>query len=475
MKASSAVLAIVSVALVLLAILVSADSRYLSLVALAWAILAFYLAAVIQTSSLTTPAHLVTWPLVFLPVSLVHFIWIAFIKPPLYAVIWALGIKSRRQSIAVAGVPITWAALQSSPHLKRHQQSKGFNLLLGHSRRRLVAARLGTEAHHLLITGITGAGKSSVIRTILAGLLLEGPGIFDRVEVHILDNKGGLGRHFLPIIKVFGDKIISRHDEDAILADLEALALRIVERQRVMDDKLAETPEEADLGRILVIIDDLQDIIASKDIEAAIASISSKGRSAGVHVIISMPYSKADLLKSTISVNFHRISGFVRGGAERSIGISGLSKLEAHQFAYEETQRLDPILFSPYHITPTDIHALGQAFVTSSLDPDEILLTLFVEQGGLGRRELARQGLARSKVLYKDSIVPFPFSGIKTGKKGLLVTKMARDYIGNLVKRFEEVGIATAPAQEGQSYRPANRDVQLSIAIWRNHKQEEKS
>lgn len=475
MKSSAAALATASVGLTLLAfILAPQEGPFIAITAFSWAILAFYLAAIIQVGNKEKPAYLITWPLFYIPSALAHLLWRFGLRPPLYAVKWALGIRVRREAARPLDLPRTWAELQVSPQLKRHQQAPGFNLLLGLSARRLISAKLGESVHHLLITGVTGVGKSSVIRTILCALLLEGPGLFSRLTIHILDNKGGLGRPFLPVINAYPKGMISFQDEDAILADLESLKAQIVERQRVMDDALAETPEEAGLGRILVIIDDLQDIIADKDIEAMIASLSSKGRSAGVHLIISMPYSKANLLRSTISVNFHRISGYVRGGAERSIGIDGLSALGQHQFVFADNQRLEPILFSPYHITPQDVRKLSGAFVTSTLAPDEILVDLFVRQGGLGRRALAKQGLAQARALYPDAL-PFPFDeiSIEADSNRVSMTKLARDYVTNVARLMIKFGLATPPEQAGESPKPVTRDSDLALSIWRTKYREE--
>lgn len=473
MKLSALGLALISITLVLAAILVSIDSLHAMFALLTWALLAFYLAAIAQTESLSQPAYLLSLPLIFAPIAIIQF-FIILLWPVIYAVKWATGIPQARIQPAPAPLPLTWAELQESYRLKRFQQQPGFRLLLGIGRKRLIDAQLGETLHHLLITGATGAGKSSVIRTFLCTLLLEGPGLFDRLQIFILDNKGGLGRPFLPIINAY-DAMSVFHDEDGILGALAYLQGQITVRQALMDDALAEQPEDAGLGRILVIIDDLQDIIANKDIEAAIASVASKGRSAGVHLVMSMPYSKASLLKTTISVNFGRISGFIRDkAATKSIGIDGLNQLGGHQFGFDDTQRLKPVLFQPLHIRPDDVRALSTQFIASAFSPDEILVELFIQKGGLGRRELAKRGKARAKVIYGEDALPFPFNEIEIDSETSQVrySKAAREYIVSLISSLAKIGLATPPPTMGESYCPTTRDVTKAISEWRKNKQE---
>ena len=167
--------------------------------------------------------------------------------------------------------------------------------------------RLRLLGGHVLIVGVTGSGKGSVIWSILAALA---PGIGSGlVQVIALDPKGGLelalGRRLFSRF-VYGDSDSdSGSTFEAEFADaLEDQVAVMRRRQRLMRGVARlHTPTSAD-PLIVVVIDELASLTAylvdrdsRKRIETALALLLSQGRAVGVTVIGSVqdPQGIADL------------------------------------------------------------------------------------------------------------------------------------------------------------------------------------
>lgn len=188
---------------------------------------------------------------------------------------------------------------------------------------------------HLLIAGATGAGKSVGINTIIASILYNATP--DEVRFLMIDPKRielsgyeGIPHLLHPV--VVDPKLASRALNWAV-REMER-RYRVLEEARVKSfDSYNESAEER-MPYIVVIVDELADLmmVASKDVEAAIARLAQMARAAGIHLILATQRPSVDVLTGLIKANFPtRISFKVSskidsrtildtGGAEHLLG-----------------------------------------------------------------------------------------------------------------------------------------------------------
>lgn len=188
---------------------------------------------------------------------------------------------------------------------------------------------------HLLIAGATGAGKSVGINTIIASILYNATP--DEVRFLMIDPKRielsgyeGIPHLLHPV--VVDPKLASRALNWAV-REMER-RYRMLEEAKVKSfDSYNETAEEK-MPYIVVIVDELADLmmVASKDVEAAIARLAQMARAAGIHLILATQRPSVDVLTGLIKANFPtRISFKVSskidsrtildtGGAEHLLG-----------------------------------------------------------------------------------------------------------------------------------------------------------
>ena len=160
---------------------------------------------------------------------------------------------------------------------------------------------------HLLIAGATGAGKSVGINTIIASILYNATP--DEVRFLMIDPKRielsgyeGIPHLLHPV--VVDPKLASRALNWAV-REMER-RYRMLEEARVKSfDSYNETAEEK-MPYIVVIVDELADLmmVASKDVETAIARLAQMARAAGIHLILATQRPSVDVLTGLIKANF---------------------------------------------------------------------------------------------------------------------------------------------------------------------------
>jgi DNA segregation ATPase FtsK/SpoIIIE, S-DNA-T family len=160
---------------------------------------------------------------------------------------------------------------------------------------------------HLLIAGATGAGKSVGINTIIASILYNAtPGEvrFLMIDPKRIELSGYEGIPHLLHPVVVDPKLASRALNWAV-REMER-RYRLLEQARVKSfDSYNETGNEK-LPYIVVIVDELADLmmVASKDVEAAIARLAQMARAAGIHLILATQRPSVDVLTGLIKANF---------------------------------------------------------------------------------------------------------------------------------------------------------------------------
>lgn len=218
---------------------------------------------------------------------------------------------------------------------------------------------------HLLIAGATGAGKSVGINTIIASILYNATPAevrFLMIDPKRIELSGYEGIPHLLHPVVVEPKLASRALQWAVL-EMER-RYRLLEEAKVKGfDSYNENAAEK-LPYIVVIVDELADLmmVASKDVEAAIARLAQMARAAGIHLILATQRPSVDVLTGLIKANFPtRISFKVSSkidsrtiidtsGAEHLLGAgdmlylppgtSGLVRIHGAYITEEETSKI---------------------------------------------------------------------------------------------------------------------------------------
>jgi DNA segregation ATPase FtsK/SpoIIIE, S-DNA-T family len=160
---------------------------------------------------------------------------------------------------------------------------------------------------HLLIAGATGAGKSVGINTIIASILYNATPEevrFLMVDPKRIELSGYEGIPHLLHPVVVDPKLASRALNWAV-REMERRYLLLEEARVKSFDSYNDTNEEK-LPYIVVIVDELADLmmVASKDVEAAIARLAQMARAAGIHLILATQRPSVDVLTGLIKANF---------------------------------------------------------------------------------------------------------------------------------------------------------------------------
>jgi S-DNA-T family DNA segregation ATPase FtsK/SpoIIIE len=160
---------------------------------------------------------------------------------------------------------------------------------------------------HLLIAGATGAGKSVGINTIIASILYNATPEevrFLMVDPKRIELSGYEGIPHLLHPVVVDPKLASRALNWAV-REMER-RYKLLEEAKVKSfDSYNEMGGER-LPYIVVVVDELADLmmVASKDVEAAIARLAQMARAAGIHLILATQRPSVDVLTGLIKANF---------------------------------------------------------------------------------------------------------------------------------------------------------------------------
>ena len=174
-----------------------------------------------------------------------------------------------------------------------------------------VAAELN-RMPHLLIAGATGTGKSVGLNAMITSLLYTATP--DQVKFIMIDPKrielsfyNGIPHLISPVVTdmkkatnalFWGVREMERRYE--LLA--ENKVRNIAQYNRKMRSQ--ENPQT--LPYIVIIIDELADLmmVASRDVEVALARLAQMARAAGIHMILATQRPSVDVLTGTIKANF---------------------------------------------------------------------------------------------------------------------------------------------------------------------------
>lgn len=176
---------------------------------------------------------------------------------------------------------------------------------------------------HLLLSGETGSGKSSLLRAILTTLMLKKSP--DDVRFVLGDLKRSEFGIYRNVKHVDGVHVTPR----TLLPALRLIKVEMERRGNMLDKNevthIKELPDR--LPYIIVAIDEVALLRQEKEIMNIVEDISSIGRSLGVHLMLSMQRPDAKVLEGRLKNNLTvRISG--RQSNKRNANVAGTEGAE---------------------------------------------------------------------------------------------------------------------------------------------------
>ncbi len=229
-------------------------------------------------------------------------------------------------------------------------------------------ANLG-EMPHVLISGATGAGKSSLINSIVTSLVMRATP--DRLRLMLVDPKrvemgqyNDLPHLLAPVVvdpkKAAGmlawavkemerrydilaesgarditsyQQMIARGELEPETSDDERVA-EIFERTTGLESDVEGPPGPEDLPYIVIVVDELNDLmmVAARDVEESVVRIAQMARAVGIHLVLATQRPSVDVITGVIKANIPSRIAFAvssladsrvildQAGAERLIG-----------------------------------------------------------------------------------------------------------------------------------------------------------
>ncbi|MGG1486934.1 FtsK/SpoIIIE domain-containing protein [Peribacillus castrilensis] len=205
--------------------------------------------------------------------------------------------------------------------IQPHCKDKIVPIMCGVDRSGKMNVKDMVEEHHMLLTGTTGSGKSSLIRGILTSLILHNSP--DEVQFLLGDLKFsefGIYKRLPHVMGVF-------MDAKSLLPPLQMIEKEMVRRGKLLDAMDVESIYELEvkLPTIVVCIDEVILLKDKPKIMKIIESISCIGRSNGVYLMLSMQRGDSKSLGGQLKNNLtFRISG--KQSDETNAKISGLKQ-----------------------------------------------------------------------------------------------------------------------------------------------------
>jgi len=244
------------------------------------------------------------------------------------------------------------------------------------------------EVAHVLVSGTTGSGKSALLRTIAASLVLSFRP--DLTQLVCIDMKN---RTFKPLASA--PHLVRPAIDDAGEA-IEALhsLFRMIEWRDRKGILPASTSGDGVLGnscpRTIVFIDELADLVMAggKDATETITRIAQRGREAGVHLIAATQHPSSAILGSVMRANFPlRLVGQVVSADDARVA-SGRAGTNAHLLngrgdflAVAGGDR--PIRFQVAYIEPKDLLSHVKRIEFAGSVSNDLPVYSLDDQGGM--------------------------------------------------------------------------------------------
>lgn len=327
-----------------------------------------------------------------------------------------------------------------------------------------VIVNMGTMPH-VLISGATGAGKSSCINGLLTSLVMRATP--DQLRLVLIDPKRVELNHFNDLPHLIAPVVVDPKKAAGMLAwavkEMESRysllaecgARDIAGYLEMLDEgkihRRPQPPEEATgatesfyerLPYIVIVVDELNDLmmIAPREVEESVVRIAQMARAVGIHLVLATQRPSVDVITGVIKANIPSRMAFAvssladsrvildQGGAERLIGKGDMLLLTASsniaqriQSPWVSEDEVRRVVDSwrvqggqPESIIAVEVPSVGASAPSSSFggggsDEDEVLLArareiVITHQSGstsLLQRKL-RVGFARAGRLMDE-------------------------------------------------------------------------
>ena len=186
---------------------------------------------------------------------------------------------------------------------------------------------------HLLISGISGSGKSVFINNIVATLVTRNTP--DTLRLVLINPKEtelnaykDLPHLYCPVINKV-DK--AKYVLDQLIDEMNRRYSLFMDADYCTSIEEYNSAQEEKLPYIIIIIDELSDLLEEdKSLNASIVPISQKARAAGIHIIISVQRATTNVITGVLKANFPTKALFLAASGNDSItflGEAGAEKL----------------------------------------------------------------------------------------------------------------------------------------------------
>ena len=165
---------------------------------------------------------------------------------------------------------------------------------------------------HLLVAGTTGSGKSVLVNSIIACLLLQNTP--EELKLVMVDPKrveltgyNGVPHLAAPVV-VDMDRVISTLQWALREMDTRYKMFAQVGARNIVDynKKIAPKPDINHMPHVVIIIDELADLmmLAPEDTERSVTRLAQMARATGIHMIIATQRPSVDVVTGIIKANF---------------------------------------------------------------------------------------------------------------------------------------------------------------------------
>ncbi|WP_029432653.1 FtsK/SpoIIIE domain-containing protein [Blastococcus sp. URHD0036] len=160
--------------------------------------------------------------------------------------------------------------------------------VLGTSAEGPVAVDLCRDGPHALVAGTTGAGKSELLQSLIAGLAVAHPP--DRCSFLLVDYKGGAAfAEAAGLPHTVG--VLTDLDARTTARALRSLGAELTRREAILAaagvPDVAGLPDGADLARLVIVVDEFAGLAEElPDFVPGLVAIAQRGRSLGVHLVL---------------------------------------------------------------------------------------------------------------------------------------------------------------------------------------------